>query len=154
MKVVNEVVPSDPHQLEQMAQPGPDGPVFMVNLLKFKEKAEYADGRETDLTGHQAYQLYGIGVAGLIPEFGGRLFFMSDVTFLSLGQVEELWDEVAIAAYPNRDALFRMSRSDEWRALAVHREAGLAGQLNIETVVPETAKALPWMEMFLKGMEE
>lgn len=153
MKVVNEVVPSDPHQLEQMAQPGPEGPVFMVNLLKFKERAEYADGRETDLTGRDAYQIYGAGVAELIPQFGGQIFFVADVTFLSLGQVEDLWDEVAIAAYPNRRALLKMSRSEEWRALAVHRQAGLAGQLNIETVASDMSRGLPGMEEFLKECE-
>ena len=153
MKVVNEVVPSDPNQIAQMMQPGPEGPVFMVNLLKFKEKAEYADGRETDLTGRDAYQIYGKGVAELIRQFGGQLFFMADVTFLSLGQVEELWDEVAIAAYPNRGALLRMSQSDEWKALAVHREAGLTGQLNIETVAPAMANALPWVDMIMKEFE-
>ena len=46
-----------------------------------------------------------------------------------------------------------MSRSEEWRALAVHREAGLAGQLNIETVASQTAKALPWMEIFSKEFD-
>lgn len=153
MKVVNEVVPSDQHRVAQMMETGPDGPVFMVNLLKFKEKAAYADGRETDMTGREAYEIYGKGVAELIPQFGGRLFFMADVTFLSLGQVEELWDEVAIAAYPNRGALLKMSVSEEWRALAIHREAGLVGQLNIETVAPEMARALPWMDMFLKEFE-
>ena len=60
--------------------------------------------------------------------------FAGDVTFLALGQVEDLWDEVAIATYSNRAGLFAMSTSDEWRALSVHRTAGLAGQLNIETV--------------------
>ena len=30
---------------------GEDVPFLAVNLIKFKEKAEYADGRETDLTG-------------------------------------------------------------------------------------------------------
>ena len=53
---------------------------------------------------------------------------------LSLGKVEDLWDEVAIACYPNRAALVAMSTSEPWRKAAVHREAGLAGQLNIETV--------------------
>ncbi len=153
MKVVNEVVPSDPKQMAGMAEEGPDGPVFMVNLLKFKDKAEYEDGRETDLTGRQAYQLYGMGVAGLLPEYGGRVFFMADVTFLSLGQVEDLWDEVAIAVYPNRNALFRMSTSQEWQDLAVHRAAGLAGQLNIETVVPTPGKGLPWMQLLLQEMD-
>ncbi|MEL6860313.1 MAG: DUF1330 domain-containing protein [Pseudomonadota bacterium] len=153
MQVINEVVPSDPKQIAQMAEKGPEGPIFMINLLKFKDKAEYADGRETDLTGREAYQLYGAGVAGLLPEFDGRFFFMADTTFLSLGQVDELWDEVAIAAYKDRNALFRMSRSKEWLALAVHREAGLAGQLNIESVMPKMMAGLPWMATFLKEFE-
>jgi len=153
MEVINEVVPSDPSRLEEMQKEGPDGPIFMINLLTFKDKAEYADGRETDLTGRQAYQLYGAGVAGLLPEYGARFFFMANTTFLSLGQVEELWDEVAIAVYPNRDALYRMSTSKEWQDLSVHRAAGLKGQINIESVVPEPLKALPWMALFLKEFD-
>lgn len=153
MEVINEVLPSDPEQTAKMAEPGPDGPIFMINLLKFKEKAEYADGRATDLSGREAYQLYGMGVAGLLPEYGGRVFFMADTTFLSLGQVEDLWDEVAIAAYPNRNALLRMSSSQEWQDLAVHRAAGLEGQLNIESVMPKFAHALPWIELFMKEFE-
>lgn len=153
MEVINEVIPSDPARLREMAADGPEGPIFMVNLLKFKDKAEYADGRETDLTGRQAYQLYGAGVAGLLPEYGGRIFFMADVTFLSLGQVEELWDEVAIAVYPNRNALLRMSLSSEWQDLSVHRSAGLAGQLNLETVMPEQMLTLPWIARLLEDAQ-
>ncbi len=134
MDVVNEVMPTSPERLAAMAEPGPEGPIFMVNLLKFKEKAEYEDGRETDLTGREAYQRYGAAVSQLITEYDGEVVFVGDVTFLSLGQVEDLWDEVAIAMYPNRAALLAMSTSDEWREAAVHRTAGLAGQLNIETV--------------------
>ena len=134
MDVVNEVMPTSPERIEEMMQPGPDGPIYMVNLLKFKERAEYEDGRETDLSGREAYQIYGRGVSRLLGEYGGRIVFVGDVTFLSLGQVEELWDEVAIASYPSRAELLAMSSSPEWQELAVHRTAGLAGQLNIETV--------------------
>ncbi|MDW3221161.1 MAG: DUF1330 domain-containing protein [Acidimicrobiales bacterium] len=134
MEVVNEVMPASAERVEQMLEPGPDGPIFMVNLLKFKEKAEYEDGRETDLTGREAYQLYGRAVSQLITEYGGEVTFVGDVTFLALGQVEELWDEIAIAKYPTRRDLFDMSSSAEWQEAAVHRAAGLAGQLNIETV--------------------
>jgi uncharacterized protein (DUF1330 family) len=134
MNVVNEVMPSDPARMKAMMADGPDGPIYMVNLLKFKEKAEYADGRETDLTGYEAYQIYAKAVGKLLPKFGGEGVFAGDVTFLALGQVEELWDEVAIAKYPSRADLFRMSTSPEWQEMAVHRAAGLAGQLNIETV--------------------
>lgn len=135
MRVVNEVFPTDPARVEQMMQPGPAGPIFMVNLLKFKQRAEYKDGRATELSGRDAYMIYGRAVSGLLPKFGGRAVFAADVTFLALGQVEELWDEVAIATYPNRGALVAMSTSPEWREIAVHRDAGLAGQLNIETVL-------------------
>lgn len=134
MEVTNEVMPTNAERVDEMLQPGPDGPIYMVNLLKFKESAAYEDGRETDLSGRQAYQIYGRGVTKLLPTYGGKVIFAGDVTFLSLGQVEDLWDEIAIAQYPNRGALVAMSSSDEWRALSVHRTAGLEGQLNIETV--------------------
>jgi hypothetical protein len=32
--------------------------------------------------------------------------------------------------------MVQMSLSEEWREIAVHRSAGLKGQLNIETVLP------------------
>lgn len=134
MQVENEVMPTSEERLKEMMEPGPDGPIFMVNLLKFKDKAEYEDGRETDLTGRQAYQLYGAAVSQIIRDYGGEVTFAADVTFLSLGQVEDLWDEVAIAKYPTRGDLLAMSSSPEWQEAAVHRSAGLAGQLNIETV--------------------
>lgn len=134
MEVNNEVLPTSRERIQEMMAPGPDGPIYMVNLLKFKDRAEYEDGRETDLSGMEAYGLYGAAVSQLIKEYGGEVTFAADVTFLALGQAEELWDEVAIAKYPNRAALFSMSTSDAWREAAVHRTAGLAGQLNIETV--------------------
>ena len=143
MQVTNELYPSDPKQMEAMRQPGPKGPIFMVNLLKFKERAEYDDGRETKLSGREAYMIYGRAVSDLVVKFGGRVIFMADVSFLSLGRAEELWDEVAIAMYPDRGAMVAMSMSQEWRDIAVHRAAGLKGQLNIETVAPnETALKL------------
>ena len=145
MQVVNEVLPSDPERVRQMMEPGPDGPIFMVNLLKFREKAVYEDGRECDLTGREAYMIYGRAVAGFLPEFGGKAIFAGDVTFLALGQVEELWDEVAIAMYPSRGDLLRMSMSEAWQEIAVHRTAGLKGQLNIETVLPAGSDAGAWL---------
>lgn len=134
MKVINEVMPTDPQRIAEMQQDGPAGPIIMVNLLKFREKAQYADGRETSLSGREAYTIYAKAVSELLPKSGGKALLAADVTFLALGQVEDLWDEVALVEYPNRAALWSMSTSPEWREIAVHREAGLAGQLNIETV--------------------
>lgn len=154
MDVVNEVLPTDPAQVEKMMESGPEGPIFMLNLLKFKDKAEYADGRETDLSGREAYAIYGAAVANILPKFGGGLFFVADTTFLALGKVEELWDEVAIAVYPKREAMVRMSMSEEWQTAGVHRAAGLAGQLNIETVMRDPTPSLPWMKTFLETVSK
>ncbi|MFT3726439.1 MAG: DUF1330 domain-containing protein [Terricaulis sp.] len=136
MQITNEVFPTRPEQVAELMKPGPAGPIFMVNLLKFKERAAYDDGRETNLSGRDAYMIYGRAVSELLPKFGGRAIFAADVTFLSLGQADELWDEVAIAMYPQRADMVRMSMSAEWQAITVHRSAGLKGQLNIETVAP------------------
>jgi hypothetical protein len=134
MQVTNELSPRV-DQIAKLLMDGPEGPIFMVNLLKFKPRAVYKDGRATELTGRQAYDIYAAAVSRLLPKFGGKAMFAADVSFLALGRVEELWDEVAIAMYPARAALIRMSRSAEWREIEPHREAGLAGQLNIETVL-------------------
>lgn len=39
----------------------------------------------------------------------------------------------AIAMYPSRAAMAEMMRSPKMQEIGVHRTAGLAGQLNIET---------------------
>ena len=135
MKVENSVIPTQ-EQMAGFMAPGPDGPISMVNLLKFKEKAEYADGRETDLSGAEAYAIYGQEVVHHLQKVGGAPMFSAGVERLMLGEVEELWDTAAIAMYPSRKAMLEMIMSPEYQASALHREAGLAGQLNIELVEP------------------
>ena len=38
--------------------PEDDGPIWMVNLMSYREKADYADGRESNVTGREADDLY------------------------------------------------------------------------------------------------
>ena len=111
---------------------GEDVPFLAVNLIKFKEKAEYADGRETDLTGREAYAIYSDEVLGHLAKVGAKPIFGGEVNRLILGEVEELWDIVAVVRYPSRKAMFKMATSDEYIESEKHRKAGLAGQLNIE----------------------
>lgn len=133
MEVKNAVMPNQ-EQIQGFFEPGPQGPIYMVNLLKFKPFAEYEDGRETALSGREAYQLYEDGVTELLGQFGGFAAFCAASERLMLGEVEELWDKVAIAVYPSRQAMLDMTQSQGMQDIAPHRVAGLAGQLNIETV--------------------
>ena len=132
MQVVNKVYPNK-EQIKGFLEPVSEGPICMVNLLKFKEKAEYEDGRDTDLTGREAYALYEEGVKKLLQEIGGGVGFEGDVERLALGEVEELWDVVALAVWPSRGVMFEVMQSPGMQAISVHRSAGLAGQLNLET---------------------
>jgi hypothetical protein len=132
MQVVNKVYPNK-EQIKGFMEPVSEGPICMVNLLKFKEKAEYEDGRDTDLTGREAYALYEEGVKKLLQEIGGGVGFEGDVERLALGEVEELWDVVALAVWPSRGVMFEVMQSPDMQAISVHRSAGLAGQLNLET---------------------
>ena len=107
--------------------------IHMVNLLKFKDKAEYKDRRQTNLTGKEAYQIYGKEVQEHLRKVGAKMIFSGEVSRLMLGEVEELWDMIAIAEYPSRKAMRSMIMDKEYQKSEEHRSAGLAGQLNIET---------------------
>ena len=54
MKVENKVTPNEA-QIKGFFESGSEGPIHMLNLLKFKDKADYKDGRETDLIYHPTY---------------------------------------------------------------------------------------------------
>ena len=135
MEVNNKVRPSEA-QMQGFLEQGHDEPIYMLNLLKFKERAEYEDGRDSDLTGEQAYGIYGQAVADLLVKVGGAPVFSASVERLMLGEVEDLWDSAAIAMYPSRQAMLNMISLPEYQEIAVHRSAGLDGQLNIELVKP------------------
>jgi uncharacterized protein (DUF1330 family) len=129
MKVENRVRPGSENVQAFLA--GKEEPVVMVNLLKFKPRAEYADGRETDLTGEEAYGLYAAEMRKLVGAAGGRFLFGGRVESLLLGEVEELWDTVGLVEYTSPRSLLTISSSPEFAEIEKHREAGLAGQLNL-----------------------
>lgn len=132
MDVNNTVMPQGDQALSFFAAPE-DGPFVMVNLLKFKARAEYPDGSDSHLTGREAYARYGEAVSRLVEGVGGRIRYSGQVTGLLIGEVEDLWDTVALAEYPSLAAFHQMAMSPEMHAIEHHRLAGLAGQLNIRT---------------------
>ena len=49
MEVSNHLIPNK-DQMDGFLEGDIDSPIAMVNLLKFKEKAKYEDGRHTELS--------------------------------------------------------------------------------------------------------
>ena len=85
MEFNNSVHPTK-EQMEGFLEGDTDTPIAMVNLLKFKEKAEYEDGRDSDLTGEEAYAIYGKEVLEHLKKVGGEWSFGGSVSRLMLGE--------------------------------------------------------------------
>ena len=88
MEVKNHLKPHKT-QIEGFLEGDTDTPITMLNLLKFKEKAEYEDGRETDLTGKEAYSIYGKEVVEHLKKVGAKLTKLSKKQADYIGVKEE-----------------------------------------------------------------
>lgn len=133
MNVVNKIYPSVEQLMPLMNDPTP-GPIAMVNLLRFHQRAQYEDAAQNTVSGREAYMRYIAAMGPIVEANGGRFLFSGDVQALVIGEVGDLWDAVGIAEYPSRAAFYRIATSSEVQAIGVHREAGLAGQLLILTL--------------------
>jgi uncharacterized protein (DUF1330 family) len=131
MKVENAIYPAR-EQIQALVARNSGKPIVMLNLLKFKDKAVYKDGRATELSGREAYQRYADLMVPYVQSHGGRILFTGDANGLVIGEVGEMWDMVALMEYPSAEAFAKIAMSPEVASFGVHREAGLAGQLLIE----------------------
>ena len=98
-----------------------DGNFWAVNLMKYREIAEYSDGRETTLTGKEADDLY--APYGPLDAVGAMVAFGADVASQISGS--PTYDRIAVVRYPSRAAFFEMQRRDDFQEQHVHKDAGM-----------------------------
>ena len=96
------------------------GPVVMLNLLKFRERAIGEEG-----SGADAYRRYGDAVIKMIEARGGRVIWSGRPTRVLVGSDADHWDAVALVEYPSPRAFVEMATSAEYQKIHHHREAGL-----------------------------
>ncbi len=109
-------------QVLRTTSPEDDGPVWMINLMKYREQADYADGRETTLTGQQADDTY--APFAELAAIGAEIVFAAVVETQLLGDTPK-WDRVAVVKYPSRRAFIAMQDTEEFQAKHVHKDAGM-----------------------------
>ena len=119
-------------QIAALIENDQGGSINMLNLLKFKAFAEYPDGRDAELSGQEAYMRYGAKVSEMVAALGGEFLFFGEAHNLVIGDDELQWDSVGIVKYPSVAAFVEMIGSEEYEAINVHREAGLAHQLLVQ----------------------
>lgn len=94
----------NPDQLEAFVARAQEGPVRMLNLLKFKP-----DG------GIELYGQYGAATRPLLERAGAAVVYVGRPAELLIG--DETWDLMLIVEYPTRAAFLEMVGSAEYRSI-------------------------------------
>jgi hypothetical protein len=107
--------------------PASDGPFWALNLMKYREVADYGDGDGepaggSSRSGREADDQY--APLGPLAAIGAMVAFHGDVVSQPVGS--PAWDRVGIVRYPSRDAFFAMQRREDFKQQHVHKEAGMA----------------------------
>ena len=100
----------------------PGGPMWALNLMKYREQAEYEDGRETTLSGVEADNAY--APQEHLAAVGSRISLLAPVVHQLVGD-EWRWDRIAIAQYRDRIAMAEMTATSDFQKSEKHKEAGM-----------------------------
>lgn len=108
--------------------------IVMINLLRFRDEAEYAPGvSEEPCSGREAYLRYGAVAEPLVERYGGEVIAGGPVRFTLIGPQSEQWDEFVLVRYPTRQAFLDMVADPEYQAGVHHRTAALSDSRLIAT---------------------
>jgi hypothetical protein len=115
-------------QVRALRDTGRDGPVVMLNLLKFRDIAAYDDGEV--ISGAQAYARYQHAftvTVGAISQAEVLFDGPAEQVFIGMaGSPEADWDKVLMVRYPTRGHFLAMMADPGYRLALRHRYAGLA----------------------------
>jgi uncharacterized protein (DUF1330 family) len=108
------------------AQLGHGGRVTMLNLLKYKESADYKHfPDEPPRSGREAYKKYMEVVRPCLESVGGRIVFSGPTTATVIGPEGEEWDDMILVEYPAPQSLTDLMAAAEYQAIEHHRDAAL-----------------------------
>jgi len=99
------------------------GPIDMLNLVRLRERAAYADGRAA--SGAEAYAAYGRESGPVFKRVGGRIVWRGSFELTLIGPAAEHWDHCFIARYPSVAAFVEMIRDPVYREAVKHRQAAV-----------------------------
>ena len=111
----------------------------MVNLMQYRDVAEYADGRESTISGREADDMY--APIGPIAAVGAEIVFFAEVADQLLGDAPK-WDRVAVVKYPTRRSFVEMQNAADFRELHEHKDAGMEATI-VAGAQPMAAPANP-----------
>jgi hypothetical protein len=106
-----------------------DRPIHMLNLIKFRDLAEYPEGHPNHgkgLTGREAYAIYLEGFQRVVANDGAAMVWEAPMECVVTGPAGE-WDEAFVMGYPNSGIFMAMVKNEEYiRDVVPHRSAAVA----------------------------
>ena len=113
-----------------------DHPIEMLNLVRFRDRAEYPADHPLageGLTGADAYANYGRESAPVLERVGGSILWRGTFQATLMGPEDEVWDACFIARYPAAHAFLAMISDPDYQKAVVHRTAGVLTSRLIRT---------------------
>ena len=109
-------------------------PLVMINLLRYRERAQYPAGAGADpCSGREAYQRYAAVALQKVASVGGRLVWMGRVAASVIAPEGEEWHDAVLVEYPSRKAFLAMIALPDYQAAVLHRTAALEDSRLIAT---------------------
>ena len=106
------------------------GSVVMLNLLRFRDLADYSSTPELaptePISGKQAYQLYIEHTLPFLTNSGGEILFMGEGGDFLIGPTNERWDAVLLIKQNSVNSFIAFESNTEYMKGIGHRTAALA----------------------------
>jgi len=123
-----------PQQIETLLT-GPAGqPVVMINLLRFKPRA---DAPDEGISGEEAYRRYVEPMRAFVESKGGRFSWIGRVDSQVIGSGGEEFHMIGVVEYPSREVFLAIATDPHVQEIGVHRAAGLESQWLIAATAEE-----------------
>jgi uncharacterized protein (DUF1330 family) len=109
-----------------MAEPE-EGPVVMINLLRFKKETDSGE------SGAEVYARYAGNAGPFVAAVGGKLLWQGSPTHLIIGDGTDQWDKVLMVEYPTRAAFAQLVSNPEFQEVGKDRLSALEETVLIAT---------------------
>lgn len=108
---------------------GIKGSIVMLNMLRFREIADYSDypelRQEKEISGKHAYQLYIDHTLPFLKKSGGDIMFLGEGGNFLIGPNEEKWDAIMLIKQSSVESFLNFESNEEYLKGIGHRSAAL-----------------------------
>jgi len=105
------------------------GKVVMLNLLKFKQWADYSSYETLKpaekISGKEAYKLYMHSIQSVFESAGSRVLFFGKSHDFMIGPASVKWDAVLLAEHESAERFIEFAQNEEYLKHYGHRQAAL-----------------------------